>query len=577
MSRRCTFGPARCIGLIGAALATGVVLAHPDDVPHGEGLKPYTGPGFIDGLPEEAGTQFPSSGMMLRSWLTLGDMDGSATTGNDCWGYTAGARKYAIMGHSAGTTFVEITDPDSPDVVATLAGPTSTWRDIKTFGNHAYAVSEGGGGIQVFNLSLINSGFVTQNASVTSGGTTGTHNVAIDTTSGFLYRCGGGNNIGLRIYTLANPGAPVFVGQWNDRYVHDAQVVTFTSGPYAGRQIAYCCSGLGNGSIDTGFDIVDVTDKQNIQVLANISYPDNEYSHQGWLSPDRRYFYLGDELDEGDVVLNTRTIVINVEDIDNPFVVGEFINESTAIGHNLYTIGPWIFEANYRSGVRVFDATDPEAPVEAAYFDTYPANDSALFSGLWSVYPFFNDGTVIGSDIQRGLFVWTMPEMFLRFEFPSGIPGSIASSGAAIPVRITETAGVLAPGSAMLHYDNGAGFVSVAMTDLGGGDFEAVFPAAPCAGPIAFYFTAQTTDGATIAYPAGAPGAANSLLMAACDPNVAGDLDGDGDVDVDDLNFLLGLWQAVVPPGSGADLTGNGVVDVDDLNIVLGNWGAIAP
>ena len=74
------------------------------------------------------------------------------------------------------------------------------------------------------------------------------------------------------------------------------------------------------------------------------------------------------------------------------------------------TTGDLIFEANYTSGLRVFDASDRLRPVEIAYFDTWPDDDSVNYSGLWSTYPFFPSGTVIGSDRQRGLFVWTLED-----------------------------------------------------------------------------------------------------------------------------------------------------------------------
>ena len=50
---------------------------------------------------------------------------------------------------------------------------------------------------------------------------------------------------GLRIYDLnANPTNPPQVGTWSAFYTHEVCVKTYTSGPYAGRQIAFCCSGL---------------------------------------------------------------------------------------------------------------------------------------------------------------------------------------------------------------------------------------------------------------------------------------------------------------------------------------------
>ncbi|MCA9294836.1 MAG: hypothetical protein KDA20_13595, partial [Phycisphaerales bacterium] len=37
-----------------------------------------------------------------------------------------------------------------------------------------------------------------------------------------------------------------------------------------------------------------------------------------------------------------------------------------------------------------------------------PEDDAITFNGLWSVYPYFASGTIIGSDRERGLFVWSL-------------------------------------------------------------------------------------------------------------------------------------------------------------------------
>ena len=37
-----------------------------------------------------------------------------------------------------------------------------------------------------------------------------------------------------------------------------------------------------------------------------------------------------------------------------------------------------------------------------------PEDDAARYNGLWSVYPYFPSRTVIGCDIEKGLFVWTV-------------------------------------------------------------------------------------------------------------------------------------------------------------------------
>jgi choice-of-anchor B domain-containing protein len=347
---------------------------------------------------------FESENVQLKSWLPLSEF-GNADNGNDCWGYVSpSGREYALMGTYDGTGVVDITNPGDAQVVALLDGNNSLWRDIKTYGTYMYCVSEGGGGIQVFNLNNVDLGQV---QSLGSAGSGSSHNVAIDTESGFLYRTGASND-GLMFYSLANPASPVQVGSWSERYVHDAQVVTYTDGPFAGRQIAFCCAGFSGGWSDTGLTIVDVTNKSNPFVVSQTYYSNAAYSHQGWLSEDRRYFYLNDELDEQNYGGNTTTRVINVEDIENPSFIGTFTSGSTAIDHNLYTHNGMIFEANYRSGLRVFDATNPTNPTQYGYFDTYPDNDNASFNGLWNVYPYFPSGTVIGSDLERGLFVWEL-------------------------------------------------------------------------------------------------------------------------------------------------------------------------
>ncbi len=405
-------------------LLGGMLLAHPDDPKGLVKRVPYVGPAYRTSGPSVEddslkalaglGMEFPHEGVQLQAWLPLGEM-GEPYSGNDCWGYVSPTgREYALMGLQTGTSFVDITDPGDPQVLGKIDGSRSTWRDIKVYGDHAYIVTEGfGGGIQVVDLSDIDAGVVALVNTVLEDtpdlqlATTSSHNVVIDETSGYLYRAGGGNN-GLRIYSLADPQSPSFVGLWPDRYVHDAQVVTYTDGPWAGREIAFCCSGFNGGGVETGLDILDVTDKSNIVNVSRLLYSNGRYSHQAWLSEDRTYLYLNDEADETGLGFNTTTKVFDVSDLANPVELTSFANNSSAIGHNLYTLGNLIFEANYRSGVRVFDAADPANPVEIAYFDTWPADDLPNFNSLWSVYPYYPSGTFIGSDMEKGLFVFRL-------------------------------------------------------------------------------------------------------------------------------------------------------------------------
>jgi len=377
-----------------SASAQTLSAAHDDIEWELDRQAPYAEAGWRESEGGTAAVAFPSAGIDLRSWISLPEFDPTTNAANDCWGYVApSGREYALIGLSLGTAFVEVTDPGNAQIVDVIAGPSSSWRDIKTYQQFAYAVSEGGAGIQVFDLSLIDSGVVSLVNTITTGGRLQTHDVAINTESGMLYRAGGGGS------------SPV----------NGLRIVTWTEPPYAGVAVAFCYANDTAVSGNPGIEILNVSDPANIGVIGSInlslppifSHP-AYFAHQGWLSPDRQYVYFNDEVDEGATGNPTTTRVIDVSDLSNPIQVAIFTNGNTARDHNLYTRGELIFASNYRSGLRVFSASDPLAPVEIAYFDTYPTDDNANYNGLWSVYPYFPSGTIIGSDIEKGLFVWSL-------------------------------------------------------------------------------------------------------------------------------------------------------------------------
>lgn len=439
-------------------LFTQSAFAHKDDPKGLNPDPPYTGMGWsagsdataatlnksqaaaaLPGAQVAGGTTFPALNVELLSWLSLSQL-GAGSSAASCWGYTSpSGREYAVVAMRSGTGFVEVTDPENATLVGSVSGPTSLWRDSRVYDQFAYSVSEGGQGIQVIDLRNIDNGSVSLLRTVNDVGTGRTHTVFIDTDSGYLYRAGGPDR-GLRIYSLANPQNPQFVSQWDDRYVHEVTVVTYTEGPYAGRQIAFACGGFNGGWDQTGLDILDVTDKQNIVQLRRVQYPSAGYSHQIWLSADRRYAYLNDELDESDFNVPTRTLIFNVEDLSQAQYVGSFTNNDVAVGHNLYVKGNYIYEANYVSGLRVFDASNPLAPVEIAWFDTAPNRNDQSFNGAWCTYPFFESGTVLISDMQAGLFVVRVNLPLLAGDL--NCDGAISVSDiAAFVMALTDPAG----------------------------------------------------------------------------------------------------------------------------------------
>jgi choice-of-anchor B domain-containing protein len=493
-----------------------------------------------------ASAQFPSSNASLHAQIDLTTF--GAASGNDCWGYTSGSgREYALMGVSNALQVVEISDPDTPVIVGSVPHAYSTWGDIKTYGAYAYVVNESGGGMDIVDLADVDHGTITLVRSFTDGGLATSHNVAIDTDSGFLYLCGANLNGGrLVAYDLSDPQNPVFAGQVADgvgTYVHDAEIVTYTSGPYAGQQIAFCANG------GTGLDIYDVTDKSNMIRLSRTGYANLSYAHQCWLSADRQYLYLNDELDGVN-----ETVIFDVGDLSAPSVAGAYDSGVSATDHNLYLKNGFIFEAEYHAGLRVFCAEDPLHPVQVGWFDTFPENDAAGYDGAWSTYAFFASGTVLVSDINRGLFVIDVSAALdagaLALSYPQGRPESVAPGGGTT-MRV-EAAGfcgaVAAPGTGLLHYDAGGGFQTVSLQDVAAGTYEAVFPALPCGSTVSYYVTVQSADGATFIDPPGAPAVTYAATVAADLVTIlSDDFETDQGWVVENLGATSGDWQRGVP------------------------------
>ncbi|MBL1150160.1 MAG: choice-of-anchor B family protein [Armatimonadetes bacterium] len=375
-----------------------------------------------------ASAQFTSDKVALRAHINLTQLQ--AANGNSCWGYVSpSGREYALMGCSNKIAFVEITDPANPVYFASIPHTSSLWADVKVYGSYAYVVSEASGvGIQVIDLSDIDNHDVTLVRTITNPGRS--HNVAVDTVSGYLYTCGSNEGSGTTMcFSLANPANPVRVGpnSMTPTYQHDIMPYTYTSGPYAGRQVLF------GSSTSRGIEIYDVTNKNSPFLIKRVPYPNIGYCHQAWLSRDEKYLYVDDEFDEEELNVPTRTIVIDVSSLETAFFVRTFSSGMPSTDHNQYQIHGFLYQANYTSGLRIFDTNDnPTNPVQVGWFDTYPANNQVGYHGAWNTYPFFPSGIVIVSDIEGGLFILDPGEAVTRVVSPDVmniLRGALLSGG----------------------------------------------------------------------------------------------------------------------------------------------------
>ncbi len=497
------------VGVVSVCVACGALAQHPELPRHGGDSRDNQ---VGDGDGGYGVHDIQSHNMEVLGWLPPSDFPGGGNNANDCWGYVSGSgREYALLGLSRAFAFIEVTDPLRPSIVHVATGAGSTWRDIKVFGQHAYGVSEAALGVEIFDLSQIDSGIVTRVNQVFDDGPDASHNVVIDEDSGFLYRVGGGgDDTGIRIFDLnADPANPTYVGQWIGDgnvtiYIHDAQAVTYSGGEYDGREFVFACGGPGTGHDDTRLWILDVTDKDNVFIVSSVAYSGRWYAHQGWLSPDRSLFYLDDELDEINIGVLTSTHVIDVSDLTNPIDLGTFTNGNTAIDHNLYTKDDLIFEANYRSGLRVFDASvDPTRPVEVAWVDTYRLDDLPSTRGAWSNYPYLPSGTVLISDRNQGLVLTRLTVD--RIEIDLRLPEMLDPGGSVVDATIAGVGLTPDIDNTRLFYEDAGGVVEIAPAPLGGDEYSFALPASDCGQTVRIWLIAPSLEGPSFGAPVRAP------------------------------------------------------------------------
>lgn len=456
------------------------------------------------------------------------------------------------MGYDDRLSVIEVTNPATPVVVGSITHLSSLWCEVKAYQGYAYVSNESGGGLDIINLTQVDSGIVTLQQRFTSGGLATAHTVTVDEASGYLYLNGANLNGGRIIcYSLANPANPVFAGQISSAigtYCHDSQVVTFTSGPNAGRQIAFSCEG------NTGLAVYDVTNKAAITRLSRTTYPSLSYCHQGWLSANSQYFYVNDELDN-----LPQTRVFDVTNLSAPTLVTTFFSGENTIDHNLFIRDGFIFEANYTCGLQIFDAlANPLNPPRVGYFDTRPEDNGATFNAAWNNYPYFTNNKVIISDMERGMFVVDVSRAlnYLTFTFPNGQPATILPAGGTT-VRVNVAGRLASPqaNSGQLHYNTGAGYVAIPMTPVSATEYDAVFPALPCGSMVSYYFSADNTLGDSYTSPGDAPAIAYSVAVASSvtlqldetyETNTGWTAGMAGD------NAITGLWTRVNPNGTAA-------------------------
>lgn len=334
-------------------------------------------------------TLFSQLNMTEIGYLDLVGMHSSDAS--DIWGYVdQSGNEYAIVGLNDGTSVVDLSDPTDPTEVFYEPGSNSIWRDIKTWGDHAYVTTEAADGLLIIDMSTLpgNSNLTTTYYFGPSGDEwESAHNLYIDE-NGYCYIFGANRGEGGTIILDLNtdPMNPIEVGIEDTYYTHDGVVRGDT---------------LYQAHINDGFfTLTDVSNKSNPVYLGQQTTP-GVFAHNIWFSDDGNYVYTTDEITNGH---------IGEFDISDPGNIVELDRIQSSPGmnvipHNAHFIDDYIVTSYYRDGVVIHDVSNKGNMVEVGNFDTSPMYDGDGFNGSWGVYPWLPSGNIISSDIEEGLHV----------------------------------------------------------------------------------------------------------------------------------------------------------------------------
>ncbi|MFN4081559.1 MAG: choice-of-anchor B family protein [Saprospiraceae bacterium] len=297
------------------------------------------------------------------------------------WGYAANGYEYALVGGASGLIIVNVTNPDAPVVLKQIPGPTSPWREIRTYQNYAYVVTEGGAvGVQIVNLSnLPDTNLVWKNVSI--GGLTRAHALDVDEARGFLYLYGSNVNGGRAIvWNLSNPYNPTYAGTYTPiGYVHDG---------YTNNDTMYSAH-IYQGTVA----IVYMGNKNSPATLGTFNTPNN-FPHNTWRS--------GNVLLTTDEVSNSFLSAYDISDPSDPVLLDKIQSNpgSGVIVHNTHAINQYAVTSWYKDGVVIVDFSRPDNLVQVGNYDTYPNQGGNGFEGCWGVYPYLPSGNLLISNIR---------------------------------------------------------------------------------------------------------------------------------------------------------------------------------
>ena len=377
---------------------------------------------------------------------------------NDVWGYVdSDGIEYAIMGTRTRTLIFSLENPSNPELIKEITSSASTWRDMKSYEDHVYAIQDGvNDGLLVMDMSQPNVDIpfsfikpeITRNDQIELLG--GCHNLYIDESTGllFLAGCNQGTSGVIIMDLKENKEEPKVIGLETRNYAHDV---------YAKGDRMYA-SEINAGQLG----IYDISNPSN-PILLGSTRTSGDFTHNAWPSDDQNFIFTTDEVGNGTIDAYDISDLDFIEQIDR-FRPNKTANTGLVV-HNTHYLNGYLITSWYDDGVIITDASRPHNMIEVGNYDTFPQNGGGS-SGCWGAYPYLPSGLVLASDMSTGLYV--LQPTYVKACYLEGVVTNIETGSAINNVKVE-----ILEGTASTDQTNALG--EFATGQLRPGTFEVLF------------------------------------------------------------------------------------------------------
>ncbi|MBA3541164.1 MAG: hypothetical protein H0T79_16250 [Deltaproteobacteria bacterium] len=220
------------------------------------------------------------------------------------------------------------------------------------------------------------------------------HTLAVEQRDNKVYAYFGNYDGTCPIYDVTNPAAPQKLGSYTSpgSIVHDLSVEN---------GVAYLNAWEG------GFVAVDYANPAQPQLVGRWADTPTATSHSNWTTTvGGRHIAI-----HGEETFGAHLNVVDIDPASPTFMqpIGEWKTRDWVSIHNLMAFGSKAYFTHYQDGIRVLDLSDPTAPTQLGYFNTWdPQADyatSAFFEGAVGLDVDLTRKLIFVADTPRGLLI----------------------------------------------------------------------------------------------------------------------------------------------------------------------------